>query len=132
MGVLAADSILYPFDTISTRLKANKREFQTFRGELKRILKWEKPSCLYKGFTTTLAFFVPNLAYFWIYESINKKGKSALTFSKDQTTLNKIRYVLPLLSASIAESFGLLLFVPFDLIRTRMQINSLEYNYRSA
>jgi hypothetical protein len=70
------------------------------------------------------------LAYFWIYESINKKGKSALTFSKDQTMLNKVRYLMPLISASVAESFGLILFVPFDLIRTRMQANSLEYNYR--
>jgi hypothetical protein len=40
-------------------------------------------------------------------------------------------YLLPMVTAPVAELASILSYIPFDIIRTRLQINSLQYRYKT-
>ena len=40
-------------------------------------------------------------------------------------------YLIPMFSAPVSEFFALLSYMPFEIIRTRLQINSIQYRYNS-
>ena len=46
--------------------------------------------------------------------------------------MENIIYLMPMVTASISELFSLIIFLPFDLIRTRMQISTIDYKYKSV
>lgn len=40
-------------------------------------------------------------------------------------------YLLPMLTSPISEFMAILTYMPFDIVRSRLQINSKEYRYNS-
>lgn len=131
-GAWIADMLLYPIDTIATRIRANKHQFQSFRSECEFIMKNESFKSLYRGFSTTIyCSFIPGLAYFSLYETMNKYGKELCKSAteKHQSFAN-IKYFLPLFTSPAAELVSLLVYLPFDIVRTRLQVNMREYDYR--
>ncbi len=124
--------LLYPLDTIATRIKANKHVFRSFNQEVTHIFKTESVHSLYRGFSSTFnCAFVPSVVYFLIYENLNKFAKEYLRNFKDSHPFTtKLKYMLPLLTSPFAELISLLVYLPFDIVRTRLQVNFKEYDYK--
>ena len=125
--------LVYPFDTIATRIKANKKIFRSFKQELTHIFKKEDFRSLYRGFSSSFfCAFVPNIVYFLIYENFNKHAKEYLNTYKDSNhTVYNFKYFLPLITSPFAELISLLIYLPFDIVRTRLQVNFKEYDYKN-
>lgn len=122
LGFWLADMLLYPFDTLATRIKANKSQLSSLYQEIRHIISHENPRNLYRGFSSTFpCSFVSNIIYFMLYENLNK----ALKPHCQQTALT----CLPLLTSSFSELFALIFYLPFDIVRTRLQVNFKEYSY---
>ena len=124
---------LYPFDTIATRIKANKHQFSSFYKEIEYILKHENFKSFYRGFSSTFpCSFVSNIVYFMCYENLNKISKSYLdTIQTDRPYLSKLKYCIPLITSPLSELVSLMVYLPFDIVRTRLQTNLPEYDYKS-
>lgn len=126
---LFQDLLLYPLDTIATRVKSYKNKHITMFQEIKHIVSKEGGYAFYRGVSTSFpTTFVPAMVYFTAYEYLNFYGKR---FLQEKQWAN-YTYLLPLATASMAESLAILFFLPFDIIRTRWQLNSLDYNYASV
>lgn len=123
--------VLYPFDTIATRIKANKQEHTTFYQEIKYIFKHENTNSFYRGFTSTFpCSFVSNIAYFMLYENLNKLSKVYFDTVDDSRYWKKMRYCIPLITSPLAELISLMVYLPFDIVRTRLQVNKPEFEYK--
>jgi len=128
-GCWFADMLVYPFDTIATRIKANKKIFRSFNQELSYIFKKEDVRSLYRGFSSTFSCaFVPSIVYFLVYENLNKCAKEYLKTSHPET--GKLKYMLPLVTGPFSEMISLLIYLPFDIVRTRLQVNFKEFDYK--
>lgn len=132
-GCWLGDMLVYPIDTIATRIKANRKIFRSFLEELNYVFKKEDFRSLYRGFTSTFSCaFVPNIIYFFIYEKLNKLCIEHLRNQKqNHPHFEKFKYALPMFTSPFAELVSLLTYLPFDIVRTRLQVNVKEYNYKS-
>lgn len=103
LGSMAGDMIIYPFDTIGTRIKANTQEFLSFKQGFNLIVKNEGWRMLFKGFSTTIfGSFVPYGSYFLAYEYFNHWAVK-LTSKLDSERFKHINLLIPLLTAPLAE-----------------------------
>ena len=131
-GAWMADMILYPIETIATRIRANKHQFQSFKSEYQCIMKNESIKSFYRGFSSTVfCSFIPAFAFFSIYETMNKYGKELCNNATEKhQKFSNIKYFLPLITSPAAELVSLLVYLPFDIVRTRLQVNMREFDYR--
>lgn len=91
-------------------------------------MKHEGSKSLYRGIGTSFpTCFIPSMVYFTLYENMNHVGKQYMC----QNGMKEKVYLLPLLTATIAEMGALGFLLPFDIIRTRLQMNSQDYRYKS-
>jgi hypothetical protein len=116
-----SDLFLYPLDTIATRAKSHKTKNIKMIEEFQYIIKNEGYSCLYRGVRTSFCTtFFPSIIYFSCYENLNSICKQF--FMKNN--MRDKAYLIPMISAPVSEFLALLSYMPFDIIRTRLQINS--------
>jgi hypothetical protein len=113
--------ILYPIDTISTRLKGSKQKLNVSTVKyLWESLKREKLG-LYRGLVLTLPHsFVPTVLYIYIYENLIHLTSDLVD---RYTTHKSLKLVFPFFLSAFAEMFALVLELPFDTVRTRIQVN---------
>lgn len=75
-GIWSADIILYPFDTIITNIKANTKQFLSFKEGFKLIVAKSGIRGLYSGISTTIpCSLISSMIYFASYEFMNNFGK---------------------------------------------------------
>jgi hypothetical protein len=101
------DLILYPIDTISTRLKGSRTNIKT--GTTRFIvdtIKREGKS-LYRGVSLTFPHsFAPTIVYVYIYENVMRASSHIV----DRLTDHKeIKLIFPFFASSIAEMAALVL-----------------------
>ncbi|KAM3129130.1 hypothetical protein pb186bvf_018766 [Paramecium bursaria] len=131
LASMCGDMLMYPIDTIATRIKANTEHFLSFRQGYDLIVKNEGPRYLFRGFSTTfMGSFVPFSTYFLIYEWLNHYAVKST--KKDDGSKSKLNLLIPLVTAPIAEIASVLTYIPIDTVRTRMQMNTPEYNYKGV
>lgn len=76
---LGQDILLYPLDTIATRIKSYNTKHVTMTREIQKIIRNEGIYSFYRGISTSIpTIFVPSMAYFLTYENLNYMGKSYL------------------------------------------------------
>lgn len=122
-----AAMLCYPLDTINTWIKLSNRGQRTNTIVRDHIRK-DGFRVLFKGGSTTfLQCYVPTFIYFFLYENLNRYGKNFL----DQMGWQKYSILMPGITAGISEALSLLISVPIDTVRTRMQMNSPQYQYRT-
>jgi len=120
---LLMEGVLHPIDTIRTRLKANTKIYQPFLRQVTKMYRNEGPFSYFRGLTCTLyGSFISNASYFWIYEKlkymlIQDKILSAST--------------APFLAAFVGGFTSDFIYLPFDVIRTRMQLKPGVYDYKN-
>ena len=119
IGNWVGDMILYPLDTISTRLKANaKFHHNPFTYTIKSI-RTEGLS-LYRGFKFTFpASFLPTFIYVGIYDGGMRGIERTIHFF---TNHDEVKLLFPFFVSSIAEMCSLFLYMPVDTVRTRVQV----------
>jgi hypothetical protein len=122
------DLLIYPLDTINTRMKANRLESMSLRHAIQYFHKKDGFVSFYKGANSAVPMsFIAVYVYFYMYESINKR---VLDFQKtiEYSSKNVVTFLLPFVSAALAEATIMGFYIPCDAIRTRLQTN--EYKYK--
>ena len=110
-------------DTIRTRMKCNIEEFLSFNQIRKRIYVNEGPMAFFKGFSCTLlASFTANGAYFYVYERLKYTLRTKKLLNDD---------LIPFLSAFIGGICQDIVYIPCDVVRTRMQLGTNQYDYKN-
>jgi len=120
---LFMEGALHPIDTVRTRIKANTKETVSFMSQLVKMNRVEGPFSYFKGFSCTLGgSFIVNSAYFYIYESLKHKFTQGTYFAKDTA---------PFVAAFVGAVLSNFISLPFDVVRTRMQLKPGTYEYRN-
>jgi hypothetical protein len=119
---LIAETLLHPFDTISTRLKAQVRgphctpKYQNFVHTFQTIVKEEGVQGLYGGIGATLLFQGPATAiYFGTYEFIKKSAR-------DYQMPSQYEPLMHLTAGAVSEIANSCIIVPMEVVKTRMQL----------
>jgi hypothetical protein len=108
-------------------MKAESKKFLKFREEYAKIMKLEGYRALYKGVQTSFySCFFPCMIYFLSYEEL------LVVLDKQFGDHKHAKIGIPFMASAVAELLCLLLNVPLDIIRTRYQINTPEYQYKSV
>jgi hypothetical protein len=119
---LLMESLLHPIDTVRTRIKANAKEAISLFTQIKTMHRTEGPKSYFRGFTCTLpGSFVGNATYFFVYEKLKNIFSSNHILSTDTA---------PFLAAFLGGLASNALFLPFEVVRTRMQLKPGHYDYR--
>jgi len=116
------EGILHPIDTIRTRTKANTKHYVPFLTQVKKMYIKEGLKSYMGGFTCTLSgSLISNAAYFYIYEKLKYELVQKKILSEDLS---------PFLAAFIGGFMSDFIYLPFDVIRTRMQLKPGVYDYK--
>jgi len=130
LGCWLADVIMFPIDTIATRIKVDTTKFISFKEQYRMIVANEGYRGMYRGISTSFnCAFVPSISYFAIYELLNQKSKDFINLRGYNQ--ERLMNFVPFFTAGISEMVSLLFYLPFDTIRTRLQINHPDYQYTS-
>ncbi|CAK93417.1 unnamed protein product (macronuclear) [Paramecium tetraurelia] len=131
LASLVGDMVMFPFDTIGTRIKAHKSKFLGMRQGYDLIVKNEGFKYLFKGFSTTvMGSFIPYGSYFLAYEYMNYYAIKLTKGLEKDGEKSKLNLLIPLITSPLAEAVSVITYIPFDTLRTRMQMNVPEYNYK--
>lgn len=121
---LLMDTVLHPIDTIRTRIKTNTQASVALFSQMKHMYRHEGFSSYLRGGTCTLGgSFVANGAYFFAYEKLKNMFIQRETFNEG---------VAPFVAAFTGGVIANVLYLPFIVVRTRMQTASGFYDYRNA
>ena len=119
LGNWIGDTILYPVDTISTRLKASK---YVNHNPIQFIISSIKNDGLklFKGVQLSFpAAFIPTFCYVAVYDYGMKVVENILHKYTDSKTA---KLYFPFFVSSVAEFFCLFPYLPVDTVRTRIQV----------
>lgn len=114
MAGLVVDVVLFPIDTIKTRLQSERRFWRAggFRG-------------IYNGLSPAAAGSVPSAAlFFCTYESMKKL---LLPYANGQHT-----HIVHMSSAAVAEVVACLVRVPIEIAKQRRQVQSIQSRHISG
>ncbi len=64
------------------------------------------------------------MVYFSMYEYLKKISNDALVNST-----SSLKFLVPLVASSVSEVMAILTYLPFDIVRTRLQVNLPNYQY---
>jgi len=125
LGVFVAETIAYPFELIGTIIKSQHKRVPIIE-TTKQLITERGLKSLYNGCSTLVwTTFFPNIAYFYIYDSLND---FAVNYVNKYFGIGATHYIPPI-SSLLAESVYVLLSVPADTVQTRMQLGSSQYQY---
>ena len=122
MSGMLMEVILHPLDTVRTRTKANVERFISTTKMVRHMYKTQGLKSYFQGFSCTSAgSLIANSVYFYLYES------SKHSFKEHQYLPKEAR---PFISAFFAGLITDIIYIPFDVVRTRMQIDKTLYGYK--
>jgi len=124
---IVADSLMHPFDTISTRLKVQgaqiggNAKYSGLWNTTRVMVREEGIRSLFKGVTATVYCAVPSSAlYFGAYEWVKHVGIHVSEKSGAHTEYHAdMVHLMAGISAELAAS---VIVVPFEVIKSRLQI----------
>jgi len=122
LGAWMSDLVMYPMDTISTKITAHTKEFLSFKEGYKLTIRTGGGHrALFNGFSTTFpCSFVPGLIYFLAYENMNKWGMKKIKDFESESVKTAFKLAMPFLTSSLSELICLIPYMPFDVVRTRL------------
>lgn len=122
-GEFVADTFVYPFDTINTWIKMDRTNTKQ-PTLVKNMIKIHGMKSLYAGVNAQFpCIFLPSFIYYLLYEASNKFCRKFL----DNMDLPGLIPFIPSITATFSEGCSLLIFVPMDGIRTRLQSGTFKY-----
>ncbi|GBG33986.1 Mitochondrial carrier protein [Hondaea fermentalgiana] len=137
---MVAETCMHPLDTISTRLKVQgvdvaEKGYQGVFGTARTMIVQEGPGSLFRGVSATLLGAMPSSAlYFAVYETSKHYGmQHMLSITREanggeDVPLTEWQEDLVHLGAGVASELGSsFVWVPFEVIKSRLQISSPGY-----
>mmetsp|Transcript_5435 Transcript_5435/g.9099 ORF Transcript_5435/g.9099 Transcript_5435/m.9099 type:complete len:342 (-) Transcript_5435:104-1129(-) len=122
VATAAHDAVVTPVDVVKQRLQLHGSRFQNPRQVVRYIMQNEGIGAFYASYPTTLVMNVPFVsAHFVTYEFL--KRNISETF--DKSNLNRDSPLVHMLAGGGAGALGGLVSNPFDVIKTKIQTNSL-------
>ena len=119
LGNWIGDTILYPIDAISTRLKASKFVNHNPITFAITTIKNDKLK-LFKGVQLSFpAAFIPTFCYVSVYDWGMKTVSNVIEKYKYHEST---KLIFPFFVSSIAEIICLVFYLPVDTVRTRVQV----------
>lgn len=123
-GYLVGDTLTYPLDTMNTWIKLSTGS-QTQLELVKKNLRAKGNKSLLSGLSTQpYCVFLPGLIYFLSYDYSSRGVRRGLDYFKMPSLIPFI----PSFTATLSEGLGLLVMVPMDALRTRMQSGAYRYD----
>ncbi len=125
---LIAESLMHPFDTISTRLKVQDSSSQRVKyhgliGTGKTMVREEGVKSLFNGVSATALCALPSSAiYFGVYEWVKARGLDSCTDEDDLQA-----DIVHLSAGACSELASSVVVVPFEVVKSRLQIGGSEY-----
>eukprot|EP00924_Labyrinthula_sp_SR-Ha-C_P015526 maker-scaffold_4-snap-gene-2.48-mRNA-1 protein AED:0.01 eAED:0.01 QI:66/1/1/1/1/1/4/705/290 len=111
---LVAESLVHPLDTINTRLKVKSCPASPLE-VVKHLVRNEGISSVFRGVSATITCSIPSTAlYFYAYETSKQQGQ--------KLDLNPLSIYL--ISGAISEVAASLFSVPFEVVKSRMQLGT--------
>ncbi|EGR31852.1 mitochondrial carrier protein, putative [Ichthyophthirius multifiliis] len=133
LGSLAAEMLLYPLDTICTKIVSNTKQYLTLKQGYNMIVSKEGVKGLYRGFSTIVhCSFTPSIIYFFSYEKMNKYCLKRINQIQNEKMKTLCKQTMPLITSSIAEILCFIPYMPFDVVRNRLQINDPNFQYKGC
>ncbi|KAI0300808.1 mitochondrial carrier domain-containing protein, partial [Russula brevipes] len=120
-------SVVYPLDTIKTRIQADSDNGHSVRALLKRILKEEGFAGFYRGFgATMLNTFSMQYAYFFFYALVRTSylKRLATRRSAGAPAVARLSTVAELALGAIAGALAQIFTIPVSVIATRQQLGA--------
>lgn len=123
-----SDVMCYPLDTINTWIKLSSPR-DSIRQIARDHIKRDGYFVFYKGVNTQFILtFVPTYVYFFCYETANRYSRAFL----ERMKMEKYVGAIPSVTSGLSQCVSLLILVPMDALKTRMQTSSPFYKYNSV
>lgn len=127
-------TIVYPFDSLKTRLQIYNKNLSFFSlSSFKTLINIEKTSLLWRGISSVLISAGPAHAiHFFVFEKSKLKLIKNFNLKNDDTNTNKKYGLISGISGVVATIVSDIFMVPFDVIKQHMQINTFPSNYNNT
>lgn len=114
--------MLYPFDSMINLIKAKRSDDMAMT--IRKTVRKEGFRYFFRGFDTAVFETVPpTLVYFMLYDSFNAYFSQQLDQGK--------RWV-PTISSFLSEALSMLMIVPVETVRLRIQSGKAKFDYKST
>jgi hypothetical protein len=124
LGGCFSNAVVYPLDTIKTRIQADSANARSVRALLKHILKEEGIAGFYRGFgATMLNTFSMQYAYFFFYSLVRTSYSKRLAARRPAgSPAVPLSTVAELALGAIAGILAQIFTIPVSVIATRQQL----------
>jgi len=124
LGGCFSNAVVYPLDTIKTRIQADTANGRSVRALLKRILKEEGITGFYRGFgATMLNTFSMQYAYFFFYSLVRTSYLKRLAARRPAgSPVVPLSTIAELALGAIAGALAQIFTIPVSVIATRQQL----------
>ncbi|KAI0303665.1 mitochondrial carrier [Multifurca ochricompacta] len=126
LGGCFSNAVVYPLDTVKTRIQADSGHGRSVRALLKRILKEEGIAGFYRGFgATMLNTFSMQYAYFFFYSLVRTSYLKRLAARRPTSPpVKSLSTVAELALGAIAGALAQIFTIPVSVIATRQQLGA--------
>jgi hypothetical protein len=121
------DSVIYPIDTINTRMKLIAGNTTSLWRTFREIVKVDGWRGLYAGYTSTFpCAFISSFLYISAYEKLKQLLLTEKN-SEGHAYERRYQHVKIFLASCCADLFAFAVYIPFDAVRIRMQSRNPRY-----
>ncbi|KAH9063995.1 adenine nucleotide transporter [Lactarius vividus] len=126
LGGCFSNAVVYPLDTLKTRIQADAGHGRSVRSLLARILKEEGISGFYRGFgATMLNTFSMQYAYFFFYSLVRTSYIKRLAARRPAgSPARSLSTIAELALGAIAGALAQIFTIPVAVIATRQQLGA--------
>ncbi|KAI0255043.1 adenine nucleotide transporter [Lactifluus subvellereus] len=126
LGGCFSNAVVYPLDTVKTRIQADSSNGRSVRALLKRIFKEEGIAGFYRGFgATMLNTFSMQYAYFFFYSLVRTSYVKRLAARRPAgSPPAALSTVAELALGAIAGALAQIFTIPVSVIATRQQLGA--------
>ncbi|KAF8271165.1 mitochondrial carrier domain-containing protein [Lactarius quietus] len=125
LGGCFSNAVVYPLDTLKTRIQADAGHGRSVRALIMRILTEEGIAGFYRGFgATMLNTFSMQYAYFFFYSLVRTSYIKRLAARNPGSSTSRLSTVAELALGAIAGALAQVFTIPVAVIATRQQIGA--------
>lgn len=133
IAATVATVLSFPFDTVRTRLIAERKTCKAYRGFLNAftlMIKNEGSSALYKGIAPTIAQIAPHAGIqFAVYKILTENILNRMEFFQRSDNVSQVvesSLIANVLAGGLAGFVAKTAIYPFDVIKKRLQIQGFQ------
>jgi hypothetical protein len=120
------EGILYPIDTLRNKIINNTKEHLSLYRGFKKFYKSEGIRTFFTGISVVMPTnIVSNFSWLYTYEHMNKFQYGLIDKTiNNNNNKKKLKRFVPMFSSAFAELLSNFLYLPLDIVKIRMQVQS--------